>query len=64
MQVRSRRVVAATSYTFRFSSSGFGGTSAFRFEAHVDTPRFADASDWAPNGADDDSRWYYDVLSS
>ena len=63
VRTSSRRVVGATTYTFRFRSTRFGGTTAFRFEAHVDTPRFADVSDWAPNGADDDARWYYDLLS-
>jgi hypothetical protein len=58
----SHRVVGATTHTFRFNSSYFGGTSAFRFEAHVDTPRFADVSDWAPDNQD--AYWYYDLLSS
>jgi len=63
VRTSSRHLVGATTYTFRFRSTRFGGTTAFRFEAHVDTPTFADVSDWAPNGADDDARWYYDLLS-
>jgi len=59
----SRHLTGATAYTFHFTSKRFGGTTAFFFEAHVDTPRFADVSDWAPNGADDGAHWYYDLLS-
>ena len=55
----SRTTVAATTYTFRFSSRYFGKATAFRFEAHVDTERFADVSDTAP----DSGRWYYDLRS-
>jgi hypothetical protein len=45
--------------TFRFSSSRFGRTTAFLFEAHLDTPQTATVSDWAP----DHDYWYYDLLS-
>ena len=55
----SRNTVRVTTYTLRFSSSYFGKATAFRFEAHVDTARFADVSDNAP----DDGYWYYDLLS-
>lgn len=55
----SRSTVGATTYTFRFTSSYFGKATAFRFEAHVDTERWADVSDTAP----DAGYWHYDLLS-
>jgi hypothetical protein len=63
VRTRSRRTVGAITFTFRFSSSRFGGTTAFRFWAWVDTKNplgGVDTSDWAP---DNHTYWYYDLLS-
>jgi hypothetical protein len=61
VRTRSRRTVGATTYTFRFSSSRFGGTTAFRFKAHMSPPTIYERSDWAPDNKYD--YWYYDLLS-
>jgi hypothetical protein len=56
---RSHRTVGAITYTFRFSSRQFGGATAFRFDAGVNSP--TSPYDTAPHVFWD--FFYYDLLS-
>jgi hypothetical protein len=59
---RSRRTVGAITYTFRFSSRQFGGATAFRFDAGVQSPTDPyGVTDTAPHLFHDS--FYYDLLS-
>ncbi len=58
VRTRSGRTIT---YAFHFSSSQFGGTTAFRFTITAATAAFDDPSDWAPDHQY--IPWYYDLLS-
>jgi len=47
---------SGSAITFRFSASRLGRTTAFLFEAHLDTPQCCNESDWT-------GLWNYDLLS-
>ena len=60
VRTASPRDPGTITYTFRFSSQQFGGTTAFRFHAWTELGAHT-VSDFAPDG--DGAYWYYDLLS-